>query len=196
MVHRARHRDRQSEIRFREHMLRQSAGFPSEQQPIVGAVADVVIGLAGMAAQCQQAPATGSLFSSEGLPVGMAVQMHPGPVIQAGSFQRAVTDLEAERFDQMQFRAGGCAAAGHIAGVGRDLRLEQHQPWHGQPPGTGCPRACRLRARPATTSQLSKACCISLCCRLPMRSRNNPPTAVGGTTPQPTSSHTSSTGAG
>ena len=43
------------------------------------------------------------------LPVGVAMQGHPGPVIEAGALEGAVADLEAERFDQVELGTGGSA---------------------------------------------------------------------------------------
>jgi hypothetical protein len=53
----------------------------------------------------------------------MAVQLDPWPVIQAGTAQLPVVDLEAKGFNQMQFAACGSTGASYVAGIGRNLGL-------------------------------------------------------------------------
>lgn len=164
VLHRSSHRDRQGGVGLSQHGFRQASGFAPEQQPVVMAEADAVIRLVGMTGECQQAPATLPASGQKGVPIGMAMQLNPGPVIQPCATQRPVADLKTQRFDQMQFRAGGRAGSGNIAGIRWNFRLEQNQAGRCQTSaGTSCPSACRSMARPATTNQLPLACCISRC---------------------------------
>ena len=51
-------------------------------------------------------------------------------VIESGSLQALVIQPEAQGLDQMQGRAGVRAEADGIAGIRRNLRLEQHDMKH------------------------------------------------------------------
>lgn len=46
-------------------------------------------------------------------------------IVQAGASELLVAEVEAERLDQVQARAGVGAQANHIARVGRNFRLKQ-----------------------------------------------------------------------
>ena len=48
------------------------------------------------------------------------------PVVQTCAFHALVVEREAERLDQMQHAAGRRAGAGDIAGILRNLRLDQN----------------------------------------------------------------------
>ena len=77
----------------------------------------------------QAAPALLSM-GQERSQVLMAVQLNQWPVIKPRSAKMAIIDDESERLDQMQLRFGCGAGPGHIAGVRRDLGLEQNDPGH------------------------------------------------------------------
>ena len=51
---------------------------------------------------------------------------HLRPVVEAGAAHRALAHREAERLDEMQFGADRGAGARDVAGVLRNLRLEQN----------------------------------------------------------------------
>lgn len=46
-------------------------------------------------------------------------------IVQAGAFELLVAEVEAERLDQVQARAGVGAQADHIARIGRNFWLKQ-----------------------------------------------------------------------
>ena len=47
------------------------------------------------------------------------------PVVEAGTLEVAVLQLEAQGLDEVQAGAGDGAEPGNVAGVRRDLRLEE-----------------------------------------------------------------------
>lgn len=58
------------------------------------------------------------------------------PVVQSRALDGAVRDVEAQRLDQMQHRAGRGTGTGDIAGVLRDLRRDENDVQHGFSDGT------------------------------------------------------------
>jgi len=66
----------------------------------------------------------------KGLEVRMSFYLRPLTVIQSGAPQFLVLQPEAERFDQMQARAGVGAQPHDVAGVGRNLGLIEHDMKH------------------------------------------------------------------
>src|SRR2546421_500728 len=52
--------------------------------------------------------------------------VHLLPVVQPGALELRIVERKPGRRDQGQPRAGDRAEPGHVAGVGRDLRLHQH----------------------------------------------------------------------
>jgi hypothetical protein len=53
-------------------------------------------------------------------------------VIQPGAAQQPVFHVEAQRLDQVQGAAGVGRQADHVAGVGRDLGVDEHDAEHGR----------------------------------------------------------------
>src|ERR1700681_810376 len=47
------------------------------------------------------------------------------PIVEPGTFELAVVDPKPERLDQVERAAGGGAQPRHVAGVGRDLGLDE-----------------------------------------------------------------------
>jgi hypothetical protein len=76
-----------------------------------------------MAAQGHQPSTLPPAVFQKGRFISMAVQLDPWPVIQAGTAQLPVVDLEAKGFNQMQFAACGSTGASYVAGIGRNLGL-------------------------------------------------------------------------
>ena len=76
-----------------------------------------------MAAQGHQPTTLLPAVFQKGCFISMAVQLHPWPVIQAGTAQLPVVDLEAKGFNQMQFAASGSAGASHVAGADDNAKL-------------------------------------------------------------------------
>ena len=64
-------------------------------------------------------------------------QLHHRPVIQSGPAHGFFTDVESQRFDQMQMAAGGCTSASDISAILWNFRFHQNnidhnlllQPW-------------------------------------------------------------------
>ena len=74
-------------------------------------------------------------------------------IVEAGAAQQPVFHREAERLHQMQRGAGVGREADDVAGVGRNLRLDQDDVEHGAssaPRDAACGRRPRLRPRPAS----------------------------------------------
>jgi hypothetical protein len=61
---------------------------------------------------------------------GIDRQIHHGPVIQAGAFDRFLTDVEAQRLNEVQPAARGGAGPGDISAVLGDLRFYQYDVYH------------------------------------------------------------------
>lgn len=55
------------------------------------------------------------------------------PVIQTGTFELLVVNGETERLNQMQNCSGDCACTRNVAGILRDLRLDQYNMKHKTP---------------------------------------------------------------
>ena len=51
---------------------------------------------------------------------------HRVPIVEAGPLERAIVDRETEWFDQVQRAAGRGAQTRDVAGIGRDLRFDEH----------------------------------------------------------------------
>jgi hypothetical protein len=64
------------------------------------------------------------------LPAGMALNPGQVMVVEAGSFQSRVGELEPQRLNQVQDGAGIGAQADDIAGIWRNLRLIQNHVKH------------------------------------------------------------------
>ena len=71
------------------------------------------------------------------------------PVVQTGAFELAVVDFKSQRFHQMQRSACGGAGTRDVAGVLRNLRLDQYDIQQSDHPadfdiGRETPCACQL----------------------------------------------------
>ena len=58
------------------------------------------------------------------------MDIHQVPVVQPRPLHRLVADVEAQRLHQMEPGPGGGAGPGHVAGIGVDLGLHQHDIEH------------------------------------------------------------------
>mmetsp|Transcript_62038 Transcript_62038/g.146938 ORF Transcript_62038/g.146938 Transcript_62038/m.146938 type:complete len:224 (+) Transcript_62038:840-1511(+) len=104
----------------------------------------------------------GGRGGDEARPVGMAAHLGVLVVVEAGTLQQPVLHREAQGLDQVQGAAGVGREPDHIAGVGRDLRMDEDDLEHGhdcprrpaRPPGVSRPRvrACGRSPRPARAS--------------------------------------------
>jgi hypothetical protein len=57
-------------------------------------------------------------------------EVYHRPVVQPGPFDRLLTDVEAQRLNEVQSAAGSRAGAGDISGVLGDLRFYQYNIYH------------------------------------------------------------------
>jgi hypothetical protein len=69
-------------------------------------------------------------FSMEGRERIMHLHTGPFTVIQAGTTQLAIIKIESQRPDQVQGAAGVGTKAYYVTGIGRYLRLKQHDMKH------------------------------------------------------------------
>src|SRR5690606_1937679 len=67
---------------------------------------------------------------AKGRPVGMLVDIKRTPVVHPGAAQVPVGDLESQWMNQMKTRARQRTHPTDIAGVLRDLRIEEHDVQH------------------------------------------------------------------
>ena len=51
-------------------------------------------------------------------------------VVEAGALQFAIVEPEAQRLDQMQLGAGIGGKPDHVAGIGRNLRMDENDGDH------------------------------------------------------------------
>ena len=116
-----------------EHVLRQAASLGTEEERITRQVVGPVV--ARPAARRQREPARGGDRVQEGLEVRMLMHLCELPVVQAGTAQTLVLEVETERVDQVQGAAGIGAQAYDVAGVGRDFRLVEDDVKQREVPG-------------------------------------------------------------
>ena len=68
-------------------------------------------------------PATALGLVEIALPVGVALEIHLGPVVESRSFEVLVGDLEPERFNQVKLASGGRGQTTNVASIVGDLRF-------------------------------------------------------------------------
>ncbi len=102
---------------------RHALGFAPENQHAVGPEWRLAV-VGGRVGREVEAPFARDRVA-EGEPVGVDPQVHVIPVVESRALEVAVVDLESERLDEVKWRAGRGAEAGDVAGIGRDLRLDQ-----------------------------------------------------------------------
>lgn len=108
---------------------RQSAGFPSEDEYVIRFKRGCVKVPAALGRHCEQpTPGQGRLA---GRPVGMTDDPRVFVVVEAGSSQSLVSDIEAEWFNQMEFGTGVGAKTNDVACIGRDFGLIENDGGHG-----------------------------------------------------------------
>ncbi len=71
-------------------------------------------------------------IARERLQIRIFTHLGPLVIIQTGTLELAVFQLESQRMNQMQMAAGVRAKAYDVAGVGRYLRLKQDDMKHSQ----------------------------------------------------------------
>ena len=119
------HRDADTAVRVaHEHMLGDAARFLAED--------DVrAVGVAYFAVLVTRLGGKEEVFAARGLCEKVVDAVIVGdvdeiPVVEPGTFEVAIGDLEAEGSHQMEPCASSGTGARDVAGVLRDLRLEQH----------------------------------------------------------------------
>ena len=108
---------------FLAHGLRQAAALGAEQQGVAVAVVHRVAAARAAGGNAEQAARCNG--AAEGVQMGVHRDIGEFVIVEAGAAQARVVELEAQRFDEMQPRAGVGAQANDVARVGRDLRLEE-----------------------------------------------------------------------
>ena len=118
---------RQAEAQFRcdtvEHRLRQTAGLRPEHEGITRAIVDQVVTLTAPGRDAE--PAYRPDRFEKGVKIPMLTHRRILAVIQPGTAQTFVIELETERMNQVQGTARIGAQAYDIAGVRRYFRLKQ-----------------------------------------------------------------------
>lgn len=109
----------------RHHFRRQARGLPAKNQRVFRREGEAMRSHALPRAGQHQTPARAR-------PRQIRFQIRPDrqpdvrPVIKPGPLQVAILQAEAKRFDQMQGQTERRAQASHIARVGRNFRLVEH----------------------------------------------------------------------
>ena len=77
-------------------------------------------------------PPAGTKMRHAGRPVCVDGHVGQVAVVQSGTLELLVLEVEAERLDQVQAGAGIRREADDVAGVGRDLRMDEDDVEHGR----------------------------------------------------------------
>ena len=123
---------------LREHVGGQARGLAAEHEHVARCEADVVG--AARSTRRERVPlarAGGERRAARG---EVAVHAHARVlvVVEARALHVAIVEAEAQRFDEMQLDAGIGGEPDRVAGVGRDLGMDQDDGEHGaQPRGGG-----------------------------------------------------------
>ena len=102
----------------------QSLGLLAKHKMVAGPEPALPKGLLGLFAEKKKP------FFVLGLEIGVEVRPVPdgnvGPIIESGPFQVPIVGGESQGVDEMEHRVRRPAQPGDGAGVGRDLRFDQH----------------------------------------------------------------------
>ena len=108
------------------HASEQAGGLGAEDEPVAGANAT-------SPSKRRRASSTRTCVARAGLPLASSASKlactliaRELVIVEAGAPQLLVVEVEAERCDQVQSRAGIRRKANHVAGIGRNLRRDQH----------------------------------------------------------------------
>jgi hypothetical protein len=112
-----------------KYILAQTGSLRPEKYAVVGMERDLIVRRAPFAGGKNKRGRI-SIFNEvlKGLPY---LQVHPGPVIEAGPFQTPLIQLKSQWFDQMQLGANSQTESAHISGIRRNLRIYQGYTDHG-----------------------------------------------------------------
>lgn len=118
------HRDRISLLQVgQDERVGKAGGFASENQEIT--TLEIHLGIKPVDPRTEKMETAMDESAAQSIEIRPALDGNRIPVIQAGSFEEAAFQTEAERFHQVQAAAGGGTKAGHVTGVGRDARFHQ-----------------------------------------------------------------------
>lgn len=110
------------------HEFRQAARLRSEDKRISAAVFKIAVAVA-RAGLDKKHSRTGERIDA-GVETAVNLDRRKIVVVEAGALQTLVIEPKPERFHQVQCRAGVGAQTNDIAGIRRDLGLEQHDMKH------------------------------------------------------------------
>lgn len=110
--------------------LRQAPGFPSKNQKVPLPKAFLPVGARGFGRE-KEKPRLGRLGRLQRLKGIPEPHVEMLPVIQPRPAQQFVLKGKAQRFDQVQAGPGAQAEPADVAGIGRNLRLNQDDVKHG-----------------------------------------------------------------
>ena len=138
---------------LRAHRVRQAGGLRAEDQVVARLPCD--IGKAPLAARREGEHSLDArvLIANEIVPRRMALQIRVLVIVEPRALELLVVHGKAERLDQVQPRTGVGAQPDHIAGVGRNLRVDEHDVEHG---GGILRRALTVSAPPTTRSHFRR----------------------------------------
>ena len=111
-----------------EQRFRQTAGLFAEHQVVAVAVFHLMIGVRRLC--CRIEVAAVRIFLKKFIQIFIHTHIEQMPVVQTGTLHALIVDSKAERLDQMQHTTCRRTGAGNVAGVLRDLRLDQNNVEH------------------------------------------------------------------
>lgn len=107
-----------------------ATGFAAEQQPIIVLKSKFAVVLAALGAEGN--PAAGPGYRFEAIDGVVLVEVDVGPVIQPSALELAVRNFKTEGANQVQGGCCGRTGPGDVAGVGRNLGLDENEAKHGE----------------------------------------------------------------
>ena len=116
-------------------LLGQSGGLLAEHEP--AALPEPGLGVVPWGLGGRQPQVRAGVDGKEVVQAVVDAQVHHAPVVQPRPADGLLADVEAQRLHQMEAAAGGGAGAGNVAGILRDLRLNQHNIQHALHPSIG-----------------------------------------------------------
>ena len=106
-----------------------AAGLAAEEEHVLILISEIRVAVTALGGGEKQTMRFGSLrtvFFHEIVQRRVDLEPDVGPVVQAGTLQGLVIYGEAQRLHQVEHGIGGCAGAGYISGVGRDLGFYEY----------------------------------------------------------------------
>src|SRR5262249_46406977 len=106
-----------------QHLRRKAMRLRSENEAIARAIGN--LGVACAAARAEPEEAGRGQAPPERADVGVKAQVEEFPVVETRAPERSVIERESEPADQMEPQPVGDAEARYVAGIGRDLGVDQ-----------------------------------------------------------------------